>query len=223
MKVADPMIRVLIIDAYTVLRHGLRLILQTDSHLTVVGDAGTCTDALHQLSILTPQVILIDPNLPDIAGPEALRQLQAAAPETEFVVLTTFNHSDAILAAFKAGAKGYLLKDVSGQEVIQTIHQVAKGHTVLPPDLTHCLLTGMASPSPEDLTTREQDVLYCLTQGLGNKEIAAELNISENTVKTHVRRILCKLHLRSRTEAVAYALQSGLVAASGQLYAEPVS
>jgi len=207
------MIHVLIVDAYTVLRHGLRLILQEDPELTVVGEAANSTDALAQVTTLGPDVVLIDPNLPDSYGIETIRSIRTMEPQTQVLVLTTSEQSIDILATFKAGAKGYLSKNVTGAEVVQAIHQVALGQAVLPPTLATCLLDGLAEsiPASEQLTNRERDVLTCLTQGLGNREIATALNISQNTVKTHMRRILSKLNLRSRTEAATYALQKGLI------------
>ena len=206
------MIRVLIADAHTVLRHGLRLILQQDPNLTVVGEAASSAEVLACATNLSPDIVLMDLNLNGANGVETIRQVRKASPQTEVVVLTVSDQSESMLAACKAGVKGYLLKSVSGKDVVQAIHRVAAGQAVLPPDLTTQLLNELANPAalPETLTGRELDVLRCMIRGHGNKEIAAALNISQNTVKTHVRRILSKLHLRNRTEAVAYAVQSDL-------------
>lgn len=207
------MIRVLIADTHTVLRHGLRLILQEDPALTVVGEAASGSEIMSNLLPLSPHVILMDLKLPDNYGPEIISQIKAAAPQTQILILTVSDEGENLLPAIKAGAKGFLLKSVSGADVVQAIHQVAAGQAVLPPCLTTHLVNELSAPpsTTEELTDRELDVLQYLTQGLGNKEIATTLNISQNTVKTHVRRILCKLNLRNRTEAATYAMQTGLL------------
>jgi DNA-binding NarL/FixJ family response regulator len=151
--------------------------------------------------------------LPDARGAETIRRIRAGVPQTQVLILTASERCEDMVAAIKAGARGYLRKNVSGAEVIQAIHHVAAGQAVLPPALTTRLLDELAdpSPTPEALTERELDVLQYITQGLGNKEIATALNISQNTVKTHVRRILGKLNLPSRTAAATYAMQNGIV------------
>ena len=205
-------INLLLVEAYTVMRHGLRLLLEEDPEILVIGEAGTKADTISLALDLSPSLILIDPDLPDAGSIQTIRQLRSALPAVPLIILTASQSSDEILAAFKAGVKGYLLKDITGPRLIESIHQVAAGESILPITLTGCLLEELAepSPSPEILTDRELDVLACVTQGLGNKEIACILNISQNTVKTHVRRILAKLHLRSRTEAATFALQRGV-------------
>jgi DNA-binding NarL/FixJ family response regulator len=206
------MIKVLIADDHAVLRHGLRLILQEDPGLTVVGEAANGTEAVAQALSLTPDVMLMDVEMPDMSGIEATRRIRAACPETHILILTVSDRNKDLLAAFKAGARGYLLKNMEGKEVLTAIHRVAAGEVILPPHLAARLMEGLAEPAQktEELTGRELDVLQYIAQGLGNKEIATALNISENTVKTHVRHILAKLNLRSRAEAAAYAVRAGL-------------
>lgn len=207
------MIKVLLADPHAVLRHGLRLILQEDPGLKVIGEAATGREAIAQTIALTPDIVLMDLNFPDINGAETILQIRRAGPETQVLILTVSNRSEDMLAACRAGARGYLLKSVGGGDVIQAIYQVAAGQAMLSPPVATCLLDELANPSPplQELTDRELDVLQYLTQGLGNKEIASTLNISQNTVKTHVRRILGKLNLRNRTEAATYAMQTNLI------------
>ncbi len=207
------MVRVLIADDHAVLRHGLRLILGEDPGLTVVGEASTGAEAVIQALALAPDVVLMDIELPDISGIEATRRIRAACPQTHMLILTVSDRNQDLLAAFKAGARGYLLKSMESSEVLAAIHHVAAGETILPPHLTARLLDELAEPKPvtAELTAREQEVLQHLVRGLANKEIARALNISLNTVKSHVRRILSKLNSRSRAEAAARAVRIGLV------------
>jgi two-component system, NarL family, response regulator LiaR len=205
--------RVLIADAHTVLRQGLRLIIQEDPKLTVIEEAATSAETLEKALTLEPDVVLMDVNMPDARGIATIRQIRSLLPQTQVLILTVTDRSDSMLAACKAGAKGYLLKNVSGNEVIRAIHQVAVGQAILSPPVTTCLLDELATPSPsiEELTDREMDVLRYLSRGFGNKEIAKTLNISQNTVKTHVRRIFSKLHLRNRTEAATLVVQTNFL------------
>jgi DNA-binding NarL/FixJ family response regulator len=206
------MIKVLLADPHTVLRHGLRLILQEDPLLAVIGEAATANELICQMMILKPDVVVTGLQFPDFSGIKAIEQIRVMLPQTQVLVLTISDRSEDMLAACKAGAKGYLLKSVRGDDVIQAIHQIAAGQAVLPPRLATRLLDELAASTrnPESLTEREIDVLQHITQGFCNKEIACNLNISENTVKTHIRRILAKLNLRNRTEAASYAVQSDL-------------
>ena len=206
------MITVLIVNSHTILRHGLRLILQEDPALSVVGEAANGSEAVHQTHTFQPDVVLMDLALPDTCGIDTIAQIRASSADSEVLILTTSDRDEDMVAACKAGAKGYLLNNVTGKDVIQAIHQVAAGQATLSPPVTNCILNELSSPSlpPEALTSRELDVLNCLTLGLGNKEIATMLSISQNTVKTHVRRILAKLNLRNRTEAATYAMQANL-------------
>jgi DNA-binding NarL/FixJ family response regulator len=212
-KSEEPLIRVLIADDHTVLRHGLRLILNQADGLTVVGEAADGEDAVTLALELRPDVVLMDVNMPNVDGIEATRRLRAARPEIKVLMLTISKRDKDLISAVKAGAKGYLLKSAEAGEVIESIRRVAAGEAILPPEMIGLVLEELASPSPEpkQLTEREIDTLKLVAQGLGNKEIAGQLHISENTVKTHVRHILEKLHLNNRAEAAAYAVRHGLI------------
>jgi len=207
------MIRVLIADDHTILRQGLRLILAEDPSLSLIGEAADGEEAVLRALELVPDVVLMDVKMPRLSGIEATRRIRAARPEIRILMLTVSDQDEDLLAALKAGARGYLLQDATAQEVLEAIHRVHQGEAILPPALTARVLDEFAAPArePEALTQRELEVIRLVAEGLGNKEIAAVLSISENTVKTHVRHILNKLGLRSRAEAAAYAVRSGLI------------
>ena len=207
------MITVFLVDDHTVLRQGLRFILDEVEDMEVVGEAGTGAEALDRIPLLDPDVVLLDIHLPDMSGVDVARELKARGVRAHIIVLTVSDRHHDLVDAIRAGARGYLLKSSSANEVIYAVRQVMLGGAVLPPDLTVQALTHRsATSSPlDDLTEREIEVLKLVAQGLGNKEIAARLSLSENTVKTHVRHILSKLNARSRAEAAAYAVRAGLV------------
>jgi DNA-binding NarL/FixJ family response regulator len=207
------LIRVLIADDHTVLRHGLRLILDSADGLTVVGEAADGEAAVAIALELKPDVVLMDVNMPVIDGIEATRRIRTAQPDIQVLMLTISQKDKDLIGAIKAGAKGYLLKSAESSEVIESIQRVASGEAILPPNMMARVLDELANPAPEpkQLTERETDILKLVAQGLGNKEIAGELHISENTVKTHVRHILEKLNLSNRAEAAAYAVRTGLI------------
>jgi len=205
------MIRVLVADDHTLLRQGLRRILADDPALSVVGEATDGLEAVARAAELAPDVVLMDVQMPGLNGIEATRRIRAACPAAQIIMLTVSDKDADLFGALKAGARGYLLKNAEAAQVLEAIHRVAHGEAFLPPTLAARVLDEFAAPrSPDALTEREQMVLRLLAQGLGNKEIAARLALTENTVKTHVRHILEKLHLRSRTEAAAYAARTGL-------------
>jgi DNA-binding NarL/FixJ family response regulator len=207
------LIRVLIADDHTVLRHGLRMILDEADDITVVGEAANGEEAVAQARALTPDVVLMDVNMPGVDGVEAARQIRASLPQIRVLILTVSDKDRDLMGAIKAGARGYLLKSAESDEVLEAIRRVAAGEAILPPALTARVLDELASPTPtlSPLTDREIEVLGLIAQGLSNKEIAVALYISQNTVKTHVRHILEKLGLRSRSEAAAFAVREGLL------------
>jgi len=208
------MIRVLIADDHTILREGLRRILRENPVLTVVGEATTGEEAVSLALELSPDVVLMDVTMPHMSGIEATRRIRLVRPETRILMLTVSDKDEDLLSALKAGARGYLLKSAEAREVMDALQRVHAGEAILPPALIGRVLDELATPTPtaqEALSPRETEVLELVAEGLANKEIAAALSISENTVKTHVRHILDKLGLRSRTEAATYAVHQGLV------------
>jgi len=206
------LIRVLIADDHTVLRHGLRLILSEADDLSIVGEAADGEQAVALALALDPDVVLMDVNMPGVDGIEATRRIRAARPGIHILVLTVSDRDRDLVEAMRAGARGYLLKKAESGEVLEAIRRVAAGEAILSATAMARVLDELASPvsSPEKLTGRETEVLGLIAQGLGNKEIALALHVSENTVKTHVRHILEKLNLRSRTEAATYAVRTDL-------------
>lgn len=214
-------IRLLIADDHPVVRDGLVAILSTQLDFVVVGEAGSGAEVVTQAQALQPDVVLLDLEMPVMDGVEALRQMRQQNPEQRVIVFTAFDTDERILTAVQAGAQGYLLKGVPRQDLFNAIRVVYSGGSLLQPIVASKLLRQVshkpAAPPIETLTPREQEVLEQLALGLQNKEIALKLIISERTVKFHVSAILSKLHVGNRTEAVAVAVQHGLIKiASGE-------
>jgi len=210
----DP-IRVVIADDHAVVRQGLRSFLGLQDDIEVVGEAADGAEALRAVEALRPDVVLIDLVMPGIDGLGAIERIREQAPETRIVVLTSFADESKLFAALRAGAAGYLLKDVQPAELAQAIRTVAAGEALLDPAVTARVLRRMSEGEPRpkhaDLTRRELEVLHLIARGLSNKQIAAELVLSEKTVKTHVSNVLGKLRLSDRTQAALYAVREGLV------------
>jgi DNA-binding NarL/FixJ family response regulator len=215
-------VRVLIADDQHLVRAGFRLILERQPEVCVIGEATTGAEALALAQDLVPDVILMDIRMPDIDGIAATR-LILADPRTASVrilILTTFDLDEYVYSALKAGASGFLLKDLPPEQLAAAVRTVSQGDALLSPAITRRLIESFTStrpavPSPAilgQLTPRETDVLTLLARGLSNQEIAQELFVAETTVKTHVARLLAKLGLRDRVQAVVLAYQSGLVA-----------
>jgi NarL family two-component system response regulator LiaR len=208
-------IKVLIVDDHAVVRQGLRTFLGMLPDIQIVGEAASGSESLEMAAKSKPDVVLMDLMMPGMDGVEATRRIRADSPDTRVIVLTSFAEEDKIFPAIRAGAAGYLLKDVKPAELAETIRAVARGESRLAPDITRKLLSNIAAGQPgqqgarEALTEREAEVLRCLARGLSNKEIAAELFIAEKTVKTHISNILAKLGFADRTQAAVYAVKHG--------------
>jgi len=220
--VSDAPIRVLLVDDDALMRAGLEAIFSSDRAVDVVdvvGEAVDGRDALARVHELRPDVVLMDVRMPGLDGIGATREIVASVPDTRVVILTTFEDDEYIFGALTAGASGFLLKRTSPELLIDAIKAVAAGDSLLSPSVTRRVIDRMAAlPSGEavldrrveQLTAREREVLEQLARGLSNAEIAATLVIEESTVKTHVKRVLMKLGLRDRVQAVIFAYESGL-------------
>jgi two-component system NarL family response regulator len=214
-------IRVLIADDQALFRRGLYVVLGTEDHIEVVAEAENGEEAVAKTIELAPDVVLMDVRMPRINGIEAARQINLEAPTTKILMLTVSDEEDDLYEAIKAGANGYLLKEISVEEVAEAIRAVVQGQSLISPSMASKLLNEFNSlakkaeerqqyPAPA-LTSRELEVLKLVAKGMSNREIADDLYISENTVKNHVRNILEKLHLHSRMEAVIYAVKERLL------------
>jgi DNA-binding NarL/FixJ family response regulator len=216
--VSQP-VRVFLVDDDDLMRAGLRSVLASDETIEVVGEAGDGRAAIGEIGKLAADVVLMDIRMPDLDGISATREVLAASPELKVVVLTTFEQDDYIFDALAAGASGFLLKRTKPEELIGAIHTVAEGDSLLSPSVTRRVIDRMAAqPLPavsgarlDVLTPREQEVLEAIARGLSNREIAEAFFIEESTVKTHVKRILMKLGLRDRVQAVIVAYETGLI------------
>lgn len=215
--------RVVIADDHAMVRDGLRGMLASDRMLQVVGEASTGAEAVDLAHRLKPDLILMDIRMPDMDGLAATRRIKEEIPDTSIIMITIYDNPDYLLEAISAGAAGYLLKDVSRFELLQTIRIVVEGGSFLNQELMTKSLRQLATRRDplqqergpfERLTPREQDVLKLLAQGLSNKEIAAQLVVSVATVKTHVEHIIQKLHVSDRTQAAVTAVRQGLLAAT---------
>jgi two-component system, NarL family, response regulator LiaR len=206
------LIRVLICDDHAVVRQGLRTFLDLQEDIEVIGEAGDGAEALAAIERDPPDVVLMDLVMPGMDGIEALRELRTLAPETRAIVLSSFIEDDKLFPAVRAGAAGYLLKDVQPQELVAAVRTVHAGGSLLHPAVAARLMEELASSVPlEQLTAREREVLALLGRGLANKLIARELGIAEKTVKAHVSSVLAKLGLTDRTQAALFAVREGLV------------
>jgi DNA-binding NarL/FixJ family response regulator len=223
--VTDGRVRVVIVDDDDLMRAGLRAVLSSDESIDVVGEAADGREATPVVRSTRPDVVLMDIRMPDVDGITATREVLSAAPEARVVILTTFEQDDYVFGALREGASGFLLKRTSPEDLVAAIHTVAGGDSLLSPSVTRTVIDRMARQPPPDatahrrldqLTPREREVLGLIARGLSNSEIAAALVVEESTVKTHVKRILAKLRLRDRVQAVIFAYESGLTTLSAR-------
>ncbi|MEX2293789.1 MAG: response regulator transcription factor [Acidimicrobiales bacterium] len=218
---SDDAIRVMICDDHALFRRGLVMVLETEEGIEVVGEAEDGEDAIAKVEDMAPDVVLMDIRMPRVSGIEATRAIAERVPAAKILMLTVSDEEEDLYEAIKAGATGYLLKEISIEEVATAIRAVVGGQSLISPSMASKLLTEFTSltKKAEDrqsvstprLTDRELEVLKLVAEGMSNREIAGELFISENTVKNHVRNILEKLHLHSRMEAVVYAVREKLL------------
>ncbi len=205
-------IRVLIVDDHSVVREGLRMFLARDPDLEVVGEAADGAEAIQQARLLRPDVVIMDVLMPVLDGIAATQVIRSELPETEVLALTSVLESASVTEALRVGAIGYLLKDTRAAELRTAIKAAAAGQVQLSAQASSYLLGALRMPErPEPLTPREMDVLRLLAHGQSNKEISRTLHLVEETVKSHVRHILAKLGVQSRTQAVLAAIQLGIV------------
>jgi DNA-binding NarL/FixJ family response regulator len=213
-------IGVLIVDDQALVRAGFRMVLEAEDDLQVVGEAASGSEAVEEALRAQPDVVLMDVRMPELDGIEATRRLVAAGSSARVVMLTTFDLDEYVYSALRAGASGFVLKDIPPEQLVDGIRAVARGDALLSPSVTRKLIEEFARrPDPPsatssalaELTPRELEVLGLIARGLSNAEIASDLFVSEPTVKTHVAHVLAKLQLRDRVQAVVLAYESGLV------------
>jgi DNA-binding NarL/FixJ family response regulator len=217
--------RVLIADDQALVRAGFKMILEAEGDIEVVGEAGDGLEAVAMIGKLKPDVVLMDIRMPELDGLEATRRALAGTngggPATRILMLTTFDLNEYVYEALRAGASGFLLKDVPAEQLVAGIRVVANGEALLAPSITRRLIeefakapasTPASAPGLDELTPRELEVFKLVARGMSNAEIAAELVVSETTVKTHVARLLMKLGIRDRVQAVVLAYESGVIA-----------
>ena len=208
-------VRVLIVDDHSVVRQGLRMFLALDPEIDIVAEAATGEEAVQSAREIRPDVVLMDLLMPGTGGIEATRTIRTEMPDVEVIALTSVLDDEAVTGAIRAGAIGYLLKNTEADELLRAIKSAAAGQVHLSPEAAARLVREVRIPgSPEALTERETAVLRLVARGQANKQIARELGVREQTVKTHVSNILAKLQLQSRTQAALYAVERGLVGAS---------
>jgi DNA-binding NarL/FixJ family response regulator len=212
-------VRVLIIDDDDLMRAGLKSVLASDESVQVVGEIGDGREAVQSTREHRPDIVLMDIRMPGLDGIAATREVLACSPDVKVVMLTTFEDDDYIFGALNVGASGFLLKRTRPEELIAAIHTIAAGDSLLSPSVTRRVIDRMAREPPvevasnrrlESLTPREREVLDLIARGLSNGEIAKSLFVEESTVKSHVKRVLMKLGLRDRVQAVIFAYESGV-------------
>jgi DNA-binding NarL/FixJ family response regulator len=213
------MIRVFLVDDQTLVRQGVRSLLALSDEIEVVGEASDGNEAIEKIPVIRPDVVLLDMRMPKLSGLDVLHSLAQSGGLPPTVILTTFDDDQLVVAGLKAGAKGYLLKDVSLEQLVDAVRTVANGGSLVAPVVTQRLLTGLKGMEtsfasldrPDPLTDRETEILRLMAGGFSNKEIANSLGVAEGTIKNHVSNILSKLGVRDRTRAVLKAFEMGIV------------
>jgi len=215
------LIRILIVDDHTLFRSGIRLALQRHEGFDVVGEAGDGLEGIKRAKQLKPDVVLLDLHMPGTSGLEALRVLTEDVPETQVVMLTVSEDAEDLLETLRAGARGYLLKNIDTEFLLESIQRAARGESVMSPQIAHKLADSLRAPPKEQvvvadansgkLSPREREIIVMLAHGSSNKEIARVLNLSESTIKIHVQGILRKLNIAKRVQAAVYAVEHGLI------------
>lgn len=209
-------IKILIADDHPVVREGLFAMLSREPDFKVVGEAKDGAEAVDKARRLNPDVVLMDLRMPEVDGVEAMRQIRSTNPDIKFIILTTYSDDEYIFSGIEAGARAYLLKDAPREELFKAIRAVYKGESLIQPVVASRLIDRFTElsrkvPSGEQLTERETEILQLMARGAANKEISAQLSISESTVKTHISNIFQKLGVNDRTEAVTQALKRGII------------
>lgn len=214
----DAPASILLIDDHPLLRQGIRQLIDMEVDMEVVGEASNAMDGIRLATELEPDLILLDLNMPEMNGIEALKKLREQEVASRIVIFTVSDHEEDVVAALRAGADGYLLKDMEPEDMILQLHQAAVGKMVISDRLTTLLAQALRSQKPQpasqpnfdSLTPREKDILKLIAEGLSNKMIGRRLDISDGTVKVHVKHLLKKLNLRSRVEVAVWAVEEGL-------------
>jgi DNA-binding NarL/FixJ family response regulator len=212
----EDTIRILIADDHPVVREGLMSMLNRQEDFEVVGEAKNGVEAVNKAKELAPNVVLMDLRMPELDGVEAIRQIKAARPSTQIIILSTYSDDEYIFRGIEAGARAYLLKDAPREELFKAIRTVYRGESLIQPVVASKLLARLTelsrrAPSGEELSERELEVLRLMAKGSANKEISAQLSISQSTVKTHISSIFQKLGVNDRTGAVTEALKKGII------------
>ncbi|MGC2049743.1 MAG: response regulator transcription factor [Gallionella sp.] len=214
-------LRILIVDDHTLFRSGIKLVLQRQEGFEVVGEAGDGLEGVKRAIQLKPDVVLLDLHMPGTSGLEALRLLKEDIPEIQVIMLTVSEDTEDLLETLRAGARGYLLKNIDTEFLLESIQRAARGESVMSPQIAHKLADSLRTPheanvslaevNPSKLSPREREIIVMLARGASNKEIALVLNLSESTIKIHVQSILRKLNLTKRVQAAVYAAEHGLI------------
>lgn len=203
--------RIMIVDDHEVVRMGMRLLFETEDDFTVVGEASNGAEALAKVTVLDPQLILMDVRMEKMGGIEACREIKSRFPQTQILMLTSYTDDDAVTASVLAGASGYLLKHLSRAELLRSVRLVASGQTLIAPAVSQQAMQRLSGKPGSDLTEREREVLALVARGYTNKQIAETLYVSEKTARNHVSHILEKLGLARRSEAAVFAVEHRLV------------